>query len=162
SLCLHEANSPSSPHEDHRISVTHVFPQLFDEAHRPPGPSVPYVRITVSSVEPRRQRGRGAAKAPTVLEERIVASEPAAWDASIPFIEPDAVARAALELLRKHFPRVMVSEWVPAGDPITRLKGGSSSPSMSFRGCTSTSGRSIECGGIAVPGAAAPASTLHS
>src|SRR5262249_20662084 len=53
SLCLHEANSPSSPHEDHRISVTHVFPQLFDEAHRPPGPSVPYVRITVSSVEPR-------------------------------------------------------------------------------------------------------------
>jgi len=42
-----------------------------------------------------------------VIEERIIESEPASWDRSIPFIDPDAVDRAVLELLRKHFPRVM-------------------------------------------------------
>jgi hypothetical protein len=30
-LALYEANRASSPHRERRISVTHVFPQLFDE-----------------------------------------------------------------------------------------------------------------------------------
>jgi hypothetical protein len=105
-LAVYEANGTSSPHPERRISVTHVFPQLFDEAHRPPGPSVQHVRITVTSSETRRPKTR-AVKAPTVLEERVIVSEPAAWHPTIPFIDPDAVACAILGLLRKHFPRLM-------------------------------------------------------
>ena len=107
SLCLHEANGTSSPHPTRRISVTHVFPQLFAEEHRPPGPSVQHVRITVTNSDRRRPRRKGAVTAPTVLEERVIVSEPAAWDPSIPFIDPVAVDLAILELLRKHFPRLM-------------------------------------------------------
>src|SRR5262249_12961907 len=72
----------------------------------PPGPSVQHIRITVSTV-PRQPRGTRAAKASTVLEERVIDAGPAAWDPSIPFIDPDAVDRAVLELLRKHFPRLL-------------------------------------------------------
>jgi hypothetical protein len=107
SLCLHETNRPSSPHPERRISVTHVFPHLFDPTHRLPGPSVQHVRITVTSAEPHSQRRRRSVKTPTVLEERIIVSEPAAWDPSIPFIDPDAVDRAVLDLLRKYFPRLL-------------------------------------------------------
>ena len=66
-----------------------------------------HVRITVTSAEPHSQRRRRAVKTLTVLEERIIVSEPAAWDPSIPFIAPDAVDRAVLDLLRKHFPRLL-------------------------------------------------------
>src|SRR5438128_2444053 len=107
SLCLHEANGPSSPHPGRRISVTQVFPQLFAEEHRPPGPSVQHVRITVTSSEPQRPRSKRAISAPTVLEERIIVTEPADWDPAIPFIDPGTVDRVVLELLRKHFPRLM-------------------------------------------------------
>lgn len=41
------------------------------------------------------------------LETRTIVSEPAAWDASIPWIGPDHVDRTILELLKKHFSRVM-------------------------------------------------------
>lgn len=107
SLCLHEANGTSSPHPERRVSVTHVVPELFDEAHRPPGPPTQHIRITVTASPRRRHRSKRAANAPTVLEERVIVSEPAAWDPSIPFIDPDAVDRAILELLRNYFPRVM-------------------------------------------------------
>ena len=107
SLCLHEANGTSSPHPERRISVTHVVPELFDEAHRPPGPSAQHIRITVTDSLGRRHRSKRAAKAPTMLEERVIVSEPAAWNPSIPFIDPEAVDRVILELLHKHFPRVM-------------------------------------------------------
>jgi hypothetical protein len=106
-LCLYEANHSSSPHPERRISVTHVFPNLFDEAHRPPGPSVPHIRLTVRSVAPRRHHRRASTAVPEVLEERVIASEPAAWDPSIPFIDPKAFDLAVLELLRKHFPRML-------------------------------------------------------
>jgi len=71
-LALREANSLSSPHPERRISVTHVFPQLFAEEHRPPGPSAQHIRITVTSSEPRQPRRKGAVTAPTVLEERVI------------------------------------------------------------------------------------------
>jgi hypothetical protein len=106
-LCLLELNSPWSPHKDRSISVTLVSPQSFAAAHRPPGPSAQHVRITAKGTE---QPRRGKNQAPTttvVLEERIVPSEPAAWDASIPFIDSDECDRIILELLRKHFPRLM-------------------------------------------------------
>jgi hypothetical protein len=106
SLALCEANSLSSPHPERRISVTHVFPQLFAEEHRPPGPSAQHVRITVKS-QPRRQRSKRAVAAPTVLGERVIVSEPAAWNPAIPFIDPETLDRAILELLHKHFPRLM-------------------------------------------------------
>jgi hypothetical protein len=104
SLCLHEAHGTSSPHPERRISVTHVVPELFDEAHRPTGPSAQHIRITVTDSPRRRHRSKRAAKAPTVLEERVIVSEPAAWDPSIPFIDPDVVDRPILELLHNHFP----------------------------------------------------------
>jgi hypothetical protein len=105
-LAVHEANRPSSPHPERRISVTHVVPPLFDEAHRPPGPSAQHVRITVTGAKTRRRETR-AATALMVVEERVIVSEPAEWDPTIPFIDPDTVACAILELLRKHFPRLM-------------------------------------------------------
>jgi hypothetical protein len=106
-LCLSEANAASSPHPERRISVTFVAPQRFDPQHRPPGPSVQHVRIMVSSAELPRKRGRRVTMAPSVLEERIIVSEPAGWDPSVPFINPDAVDLSVLDLLRKHFPRLM-------------------------------------------------------
>jgi hypothetical protein len=106
-LALREANGLSSPHPERRISVTHVFPQLFAEEHRPPGPSAQHIRITVTNSPRQRERSERAAKTPTVLEERVIVSEPASWDPSIPFIDPEAVDRVILDLLHKHFPRVM-------------------------------------------------------
>ena len=106
-LALHEANGTSSPHPERRISVTHVMPQLFDEAHLPPGPPVQHLRISVTRSESQRPRRMRAAKTPTVVEERVIVSEPAAWDSTIPFIDPEAVDGAIFELLHKHFPRLM-------------------------------------------------------
>jgi hypothetical protein len=41
------------------------------------------------------------------LETRTIVSEPAAWDASSPWIDPDQVDRTILDLLKKYLPRVM-------------------------------------------------------
>lgn len=105
-LCLTELNSPWSPHPGRSISVRLVFPQLFAAAHRPPGPSAQHLRIAVESTE----SGRGRKQAPItalVLDERFVASQPAAWDASIPFIDTEERDRIILELVRKYFPRLL-------------------------------------------------------
>jgi hypothetical protein len=97
-LCLAELNSPWSPHPELSLSVRLVSPHLFAADHRPPGPSVQHVRITVEST--------GSA-GPTVLEERFVASTPAAWNASIPFIDSEECDRIMLDLVAKHFPRLL-------------------------------------------------------
>jgi hypothetical protein len=96
-LCLAELNSPWSPHPELSLSVRLVSPQLFAADHRPPGPSV-HVRITVASTGP---------AGPTVLDERFVASTPAAWNASIPFIDSEECDRIILDLVAKHFPRLL-------------------------------------------------------
>ena len=91
-------NSPWSPHPELSLSARQVSPHLFAADHRPPGPSVQHVRITVEST--------GAA-GPTVLDERFVASTPAAWNASIPFIDSEECDRIILDLVAKHFPRLL-------------------------------------------------------
>jgi hypothetical protein len=101
-LCLQELSSPWSPHPGRWISVHLVSPGAFAEAHRPRGPAVQHLRITVNSTE-RSLRGADA----VALEERFVASEPASWDPSIPFIDPEQRDRIVLELVRKHFPRLL-------------------------------------------------------
>ena len=97
-LCLAELNSPWSPHPELSLSVKLVSPHLFAADHRPPGPSVQHVRITVENA--------GSA-GPTVLDERFVASTPAVWIASIPFIDSEACDRIILDLVAKHFPRLL-------------------------------------------------------
>lgn len=97
-LCFAELNSPWSPHPELWLSVRLVSPHLFAADHRPPGPSVQHVRITVEST--------GSA-GPTVLDERFVASTPAAWNASIPFIDSEECDRIILDLVAKHFPRLL-------------------------------------------------------
>jgi hypothetical protein len=92
-LCLAELNSPWSPHPELSLSVRLVSPHLFAADHRPPGPSVQHLRITVVG--------------PTVLDERFVASTPAAWNASIPFIDSEECDRIILDLVAKHFPRLL-------------------------------------------------------
>jgi hypothetical protein len=95
-LCLAALNSRANPHPDRAMTVEHVFPHLFAPEHRP-DISVPHVRITV-----RRRGANGRA-----LETQTIVSEPAAWDASIPWIDPAHVDRTILELLNRHFPRLM-------------------------------------------------------
>jgi hypothetical protein len=97
-LCLAELNSPWSPHPELSLSVRLVAPHLFGADHRPPGPSVQHVRITVESI--------GSAGS-TVLDERFVASTPAAWNASIPFIDSEECDRIILDLVAKHFARLL-------------------------------------------------------
>jgi hypothetical protein len=97
-LCLAELNSPWSPHPELSLSVRLVSPHLFAADHRPPGPSVQHVRITVEST--------GSA-GPTVLDERFVGSTPAAWNGSIPFIDSEEWDRVILELVAEHFPRLL-------------------------------------------------------
>lgn len=97
-LCLAELNSRWSPHPELSLSVRLVSPHLFAADHRPAGPSVQHVRITAAST--------GSA-GPTVLDERFVASTPAAWDASIPFIDSEECDRIILDLVAKHFPRLL-------------------------------------------------------
>jgi hypothetical protein len=97
-LCLAELNSPWSPHPQLSLSVRLVSPHLFAADHHPPGPSVQHVRITVEST--------GSA-GPIVLDERFVASTPAAWNASIPFIDSEECDRIIVELVAKHFPRLL-------------------------------------------------------
>lgn len=107
-LCLQELSSPWSPHPGRWISVTVVSPESFAAAYRPSGPPVQHLRITVHSIEPPQSgKKRAAATTPVVLEERFVASQPAAWNPSIPFIDPEERDRIVLELVRKHFPGLM-------------------------------------------------------
>ena len=104
-LCYQEL-SRSSSRRGLSIQVRHVIPQLFGEGHRPPGPAAPHVRITVSWIA-----GRGGARRATAvsstIDERRIESEPAVWNASIPWIDQDRVDRAFLELFRKHFPELL-------------------------------------------------------
>jgi len=104
-LCLAALNSRPAPHPDRAITVEHVSPDQFRAEHRP-DVSVPHVRITVHGKQNARVR-RGRRMPWKALETRTIVSEPAAWDASIPWIDPDHVDRTILELLKKHFPRVM-------------------------------------------------------
>jgi hypothetical protein len=46
-LCLQELTSPWSPHPDLMICEQLVRPDAFAEGHRPPGPPVQHLRITV-------------------------------------------------------------------------------------------------------------------
>jgi hypothetical protein len=116
-VCLAELNSPWSPHPELSLSVKLVSPHLFAADHRPPGPSVQHVRITVENA--------GSA-GPTVLDERFVASTPSAWNASIPFIDSEECDRIILELVAKHFPRLLSvrvsarwrSKYSPEGWPL--------------------------------------------
>jgi hypothetical protein len=96
-LCVAELNSRWSPHPGRWIAVRLVLPQAFAEGHRPPGPATQHLRITVESTEP----------TVVIRDERFVVSEPAAWDASIPFIDSEECDRIILELVRKHFPRLL-------------------------------------------------------
>jgi hypothetical protein len=107
-LCVQELSSPRSPHPGRWISVRLVSPQSFAAAHRPSGPPVQHLRITVHSIEPPQPGKKWAAgTTPVVFEERFVASKPADWNASIPFIDPAERDRIILELVGKHFPRLM-------------------------------------------------------
>jgi hypothetical protein len=103
-LCYQELSRSSSRH-GLSIEVRHVIPQLFREGHRPPGPAAPHVHITVRRIPGRRDQRATAAS--STLDERTIASEPAVWNASIPWIDQDRVDRAFLELVRKHFPELM-------------------------------------------------------
>jgi hypothetical protein len=74
-LCLQELHSPWSPHPDVSISEILVSPQLFREGHRPPGPPVQHLRITVTkTITPRRSDP--FAPAAVVVEQRFLASRP--------------------------------------------------------------------------------------
>jgi hypothetical protein len=104
-LCLYKLNSPWSPHPGRWMSVKLVMPQSFAEGHRPEGPPVQHLRITVESIEaPQRRRKQLDTE---LRVERFVVSKPAAWDASIPFIDPEERDRVILELVRKHFPGLL-------------------------------------------------------
>ena len=105
-LCLQELHSPWSPHPNVSISETLVAPQLFREGHRPPGPPVQHLRITVTKIITPR-RGDPFAPAAAVVEQRFLASGPAAWDAAIPFIDHEQRDRIILELVHKHCARLL-------------------------------------------------------
>jgi hypothetical protein len=94
----------SIPPYDRLITVQHVFPQLFAAEHQP-AISVPHVRITVYGTETRTARGKR--RSWKTLETRIIASEPASWNTSIPWIDTERVDRTVLELARTHCPRLM-------------------------------------------------------
>jgi hypothetical protein len=107
SLALRETNGSSSPHPQRWILVAHVFPHLFDAEHQPSGLTVPHVRITVYSAQPHREREKDGIRTPTVLEERVVVSKPPTWNPTISVIDSKTVDCVILELLSKHFFRLM-------------------------------------------------------
>jgi hypothetical protein len=105
-LCLQELHNSWSPHPDLSISETLVLPQRFRDGHRPPGPPVQHLRITVTrTVAPRRVDP--SPPAAVVLERCFLPSGPAPWDPTIPFIDPEERDRIILELLHKHCPRLL-------------------------------------------------------
>src|SRR5262249_33590412 len=91
------------------ISAALVSPHLFREGHRPSGPPVQHLRITVFKTTRRRRKRRNDsfAPAPLVVEQRFLASGPAPWDPAIPFIDSEERDRLILELVHKHCPRLL-------------------------------------------------------
>jgi hypothetical protein len=105
-LCLRALHSPWSPHPSLHISETLVFPRLFREGRRPPGPPVQHLRITViKSV--RARRSDPFAPEAVVVDQRFLASGPAPWDPAIPYIDPEERDRIMLELVHKHCPGLL-------------------------------------------------------
>jgi hypothetical protein len=105
-LCLQELHSPWSPHPDLAISDTLVLPQHFRDGHKPPGPPVQHLRITVSRTV-RPQPTDPFASATEIVEQRFLTAGPAPWDPAIPFIDPDQRDRIIMELVHKHCPRLL-------------------------------------------------------